>query len=46
MELMARQISHARFVKVPAAGHSVYFEQPAEFNRIILEFLHAAIPGA
>ena len=46
MELMARQIPHARFVKVPAAGHSVYFEQPDEFNRIVLEFLRSAIPGA
>ena len=46
MELMARQIPHARFVKVPAAGHSVYFEQPDEFNRIVLEFLRSAIRGA
>ena len=45
MELMARQIPHARFVKVPAAGHSVYFERPNEFNRIMLEFLRSAIPG-
>jgi 3-oxoadipate enol-lactonase len=46
MELMGRQISHAQFFKVPGAGHSVYFERPDEFNRIVLEFLRAAIPGA
>jgi 3-oxoadipate enol-lactonase len=45
MELMTRRIPHARFVKVPGAGHSVYFERPDEFNRIMLEFLRMAIPG-
>ena len=45
MELMAHQIPHARFVKVPAAGHSVYFERPDEFNRIMLEFLRGALTG-
>jgi 3-oxoadipate enol-lactonase len=28
-------------VLVPRAGHSVYFERPAEFNRIVGEFLSA-----
>jgi 3-oxoadipate enol-lactonase len=46
MELMARRVPHARFVKVPGAGHSVYFEQPDEFNRIVMEFLGAAVAGA
>ena len=27
-----------RAVRVPKAGHSVYFERPAEFNRIVEEF--------
>jgi 3-oxoadipate enol-lactonase len=45
MELMARRIPHARFVQVPAAGHSVYFERPEEFNRIVTEFLRAAVTG-
>ena len=31
----------ARAVRVPRAGHSVYFERPAEFNRIVEEF-HSA----
>jgi pimeloyl-ACP methyl ester carboxylesterase len=30
-----------RAVRVPQAGHSVYFEHPAEFNRIVDEF-HSA----
>jgi 3-oxoadipate enol-lactonase len=46
MELMTRRIPHARFVKVSGAGHSVYFERPDEFNRIVLEFLRSAVPGA
>ena len=39
MEQMARCIAHARLIKVPGAGHSVYFERPEEFNRILLAFL-------
>jgi pimeloyl-ACP methyl ester carboxylesterase len=39
MELIAGKIPHSRFVKVPGAGHSVYFEHPAEFNRLLLDFL-------
>jgi 3-oxoadipate enol-lactonase len=39
MELIAGKIPHSRFVKVPGAGHSVYFERPAEFNRLLLDFL-------
>jgi pimeloyl-ACP methyl ester carboxylesterase len=46
MQLMTRQMSHARFVKVPDAGHSVYFERPDEFNRIVLEFLRGALTGS
>jgi 3-oxoadipate enol-lactonase len=45
MELMARRIEHARFVKVAGAGHSVYFERPEEFNRTVLDFLHSATSG-
>ncbi len=45
MELMARRIPHARFVTVPGCGHSVYFERPDEFNRIVLEFLRSALPA-
>ncbi|MGH8012462.1 MAG: alpha/beta fold hydrolase [Candidatus Binataceae bacterium] len=39
MELMARRLPHARFVKVAGAGHSVYFERPDEFNRLLSDFV-------
>jgi 3-oxoadipate enol-lactonase len=42
MELIARRIQQARFVKVPGAGHSVYFEKPEEFNRVLGDFLREA----
>jgi pimeloyl-ACP methyl ester carboxylesterase len=29
----------ARAVRVPAAGHSVYFERAARFNQLLEEFL-------
>jgi len=41
-ELMAvaqRLIPGARMEVVPSAGHSVYFEEPETFNRLVLEFL-------
>lgn len=40
-DAMARAIPGARVVHIPAAGHSAYFERPAEFNRIVGEFLAA-----
>src|SRR5205807_1313694 len=46
MEVLARRITHALFVKVPGAGHSVYFERPDEFNRIVMEFLRDAVTTA
>jgi pimeloyl-ACP methyl ester carboxylesterase len=39
MASMAAQIPQAHFVRVPQAGHSVYFERADEFNHIIGEFL-------
>jgi 3-oxoadipate enol-lactonase len=42
MGLMARCIPHAQFIKIPGAGHSVYFEKPEEFNRVLMDFLRAA----
>jgi len=41
MASVAAQIPQARFVQVPQAGHSVYFERAGEFNRIVTEFLRA-----
>ena len=37
----AAQILKGRAQRVPKAGHSVYFERPLEFNRIVEEF-HSA----
>jgi 3-oxoadipate enol-lactonase len=39
MASVAAQIPQARFVRVPQAGHSVYFERADEFNRIVGAFL-------
>jgi pimeloyl-ACP methyl ester carboxylesterase len=41
LELAAAAIAGARYVTVPAAGHSVYFERAAAFNAILEEFLSA-----
>ena len=46
METMARRIPHSRFVKVAGSGHSVYFEKPREYNRLVTEFLVEAGWGA
>lgn len=39
VEAMHRQMPGSQLVKVPGAGHSVYFEKPEEYNRILVEFL-------
>jgi pimeloyl-ACP methyl ester carboxylesterase len=41
MKMFQSYIPHARLAEVAGAGHSVYFEKPAEFNRIVLEFFAA-----
>jgi 3-oxoadipate enol-lactonase len=38
-EPLAKRAPQGRAVRVPRAGHSVYFERAAEFNRIVGEFL-------
>ena len=38
-EPLARLTPGARVVRVPQSGHSVYFERPQDFNRIVDEFL-------
>jgi pimeloyl-ACP methyl ester carboxylesterase len=39
VRIMAETLPGGRFVSVPKAGHSVYFERAAEFNRIVGNFL-------
>jgi 3-oxoadipate enol-lactonase len=41
MKMFQSYIPHARLAEVAGSGHSVYFEKPAEFNRIVLQFFAA-----
>lgn len=43
MASVAAQILQAKFMKVPGAGHSVYFERADEFNRIVGDFLREQV---
>jgi 3-oxoadipate enol-lactonase len=40
-DILAAMMPNARVAQVPRAGHSVYFERPGQFNRIVDEFLSA-----
>jgi len=42
IEYAATLVPGARLARVPVSGHSVYFEEPEAFNRILGEFLVAA----
>jgi 3-oxoadipate enol-lactonase len=44
MKMFQSYMPHARLTEVAGAGHSVYFEKPEAFNRIVLEFLHRETP--
>ena len=35
----AKALSHARFVAVDHAAHAVFFDQPAEFDRLLADFI-------
>ena len=39
LEAMHRKLPGSEFALVPGAGHSVYFERPDVFNRLVIEFL-------
>jgi len=39
VRLLAEALPNGRFVPVPKAGHSVYFERAAEFNAAVSQFL-------
>ncbi len=42
VKIAAKMIPGARVQVVPEAGHSVYFERPGEFNRLVATFLRNA----
>jgi 3-oxoadipate enol-lactonase len=44
-ELVQSRVPGSRLRRVPAAGHSVYFEQPEVFNREVGAFLQAYRPA-
>ena len=37
---IAERITGAEFAEIANAGHSSYFEQPDEFNRVVQQFLN------
>jgi pimeloyl-ACP methyl ester carboxylesterase len=39
LRMQASHLPHAEVVTIPEAGHSPYWEQPAVFNRTLLDFL-------
>ena len=39
IKALADELPNAQYVEVPAAGHSVYFEQPQLFNDLVGDFL-------
>jgi 3-oxoadipate enol-lactonase len=41
MKMFQSYIPQAHLAEVAGAGHSVYFEKPEEFNRLVLEFFAA-----
>ena len=40
---MHHAVAGSQYAEIEAAGHSAYFEQPAEFNRIVSEFLRGKL---
>lgn len=40
--IVARRLPNREFVVLPEVGHSLYWEQPEAFNRIVLDFLAKA----
>jgi 3-oxoadipate enol-lactonase len=45
IEAMHKKVPGSQLVKVPGAGHSVYFEKPDDYNRIVMDFLQKHTPA-
>ena len=45
-DTLAEKISQAKKVVVPQTGHSPHMQLPAEFNRVVQEFLQKEIGAA
>ena len=43
IEAMHKSMPGSQLVKVPGAGHSVYWEKPDVYNRLVLDFLGAVV---
>lgn len=43
MRMIARHIPDNRLVIVPECGHAIYWEQPACFNRTVLDFIRGKV---
>jgi pimeloyl-ACP methyl ester carboxylesterase len=41
IERIAREVPHARLLKLPACGHSPHRDQPAALTEAVVAFLHA-----
>jgi 3-oxoadipate enol-lactonase len=41
----ASLVPGSRFYEVKGAAHSTYFENPAEWNGVVLDFLHSQETG-
>jgi pimeloyl-ACP methyl ester carboxylesterase len=37
--MIAAEIPNSRLVVIPESGHSIYWEQPEQFNRAVLDFI-------
>ena len=46
LQAAQKLIPGSRLEMVPGGGHSVYFEQPGLFNRLVLEFFAGVLSGA
>ena len=42
---MARRLPEASAQVVAGAGHTIHFERPDEFDRLVLQFMSSTLPG-